>query len=422
MTPSEATAHQPLAADGKPPLTVLIAGDTFTPDVNGAAKFSEHLASGMRGRGHRVHVAAPAASRRHGRWVEEFDGQRIMMHRVRSFRWYPHDWLRYVWPWSARKKAREILDVVQPDVVHFQSAVVLGRAMAREAHARGIRVIGTNHLMMENMVEHSLLPKPLQDVAAELWWKDARETFAMASALTTPTRRAADFLEKNARVEHVLAISCGLRVSDYTPDFSPKAEQRMLFVGRVTGEKHIDVLLRAVQRLQQAGRTRIRLDIVGGGDQKSNLEKLARQLGIEGLTTFHGYVDDADLKRLFTRSTVFAMPSTAELQSIATMEAMSSGLPVVAADAMALPHLVHTGENGYLFTPGDDADLADKLGRVLDAPAEEHERMARRGLEMVAAHDIDATLALFERLYRGEPVDQVAPDSINEQDHSLDGR
>ena len=54
-----------------------------------------------------------------------------------------------------------------------------------------------------------------------------------------------------------------------------------------------------------------------------------------------------------TRGTVFAMPSIAELQSIATMEAMASGLPVVAANAMALPHLVHDGENGYLFEPGD---------------------------------------------------------------------
>ena len=51
------------------------------------------------------------------------------------------------------------------------------------------------------------------------------------------------------------------------------------------------------------------------------------------------------------------MPSIAELQSIATMEAMASALPIVAANAMALPHLVHDGENGYLFEPGNIDDL-----------------------------------------------------------------
>ena len=80
---------------------------------------------------------------------------------------------------------------------------------------------------------------------------------------------------------------------------------------------------------------------------------------------------DEELRQAYTRATVFAMPSIAELQSIATMEAMASGLPVVAANAMALPHLVHDGENGYLFEPGDAQDLADKLSASSTMPQEE---------------------------------------------------
>ena len=164
----------------------------------------------------------------------------------------------------------------------------------------------------------------------------------------------------------------------------------------------------------------MQLDIVGGGDQKKNLQSLAKQLGLADRVTFHGYLSDQELRRMYTRASVFAMPSIAELQSIATMEAMASGQPVVAADAMALPHLVHDGENGFLFEPNNERDLADKLSKALALSTSEREEMARAGLDLVRMHDIDRTLELFERLYRGASVKEVARDSVNEQDHSLD--
>ena len=80
---------------------------------------------------------------------------------------------------------------------------------------------------------------------------------------------------------------------------------------------------------------------------------------------------------------------------------MASGLPIVAADAMALPHLVHHGENGYLFQAGNDRELAEALTQVLTAAPEEYERMQHASLEAVQSHDIDRTLDTFESLYRG---------------------
>ena len=85
--------------------------------------------------------------------------------------------------------------------------------------------------------------------------------------------------------------------------------------------------------------------------------------------------------RCYTRASVFAIASTAELQSIATMEAMASGLPIVAANAVALPHLVHDGENGYLFEPGDVDALAARLTDVLTAAPEERLRMQQASLD-----------------------------------------
>jgi glycosyltransferase involved in cell wall biosynthesis len=106
------------------------------------------------------------------------------------------------------------------------------------------------------------------------------------------------------------------------------------------------------------------------------------------------------------------MPSRAELQSISTMEALASALPVVAADAMALPHLVHPGVNGYLYQPGDIEEFAGYLRTILTAAPDELDRLRRGALRTVEAHDIQRTLDIFEALYRGEEV--VDPDTEGE--------
>ncbi|MDQ0575202.1 glycosyltransferase [Agromyces albus] len=411
-TPSAGTD----GAETERPLRILIGADTFAPDVNGAAKFAERLAAGLVERGHDVHVMAPAASRKHGTWKEVHEGQEITAHRLNSWRWYPHDWLRFALPWRIRQNSARVIDEVTPDVVHFQSHIIVGRGLSLEAEKRGIRIVGTNHFMPENMLEFTLLPAGWQEWAVGLAWKAARRTFGRAEAVTTPTRKAAQFLEKHTGLSGVHAISCGIDAHKYEPSWEPRSENRILFVGRVTGEKQIDVLLRAFALLP--AELDAKLEIVGGGDQKRNLEHMAVELGVADQVTFTGYVADDALRGAYHRASVLAMPSIAELQSIVTMEAMASALPIVAANAMALPHLVHDGENGYLFEPGSPEDLAAKLRIVLEAPAAEYRALKEGSLRMIAAHDIQRTISTFESLYRGkpvtDPVTDVAPAALPE--------
>lgn len=405
VTPSE-TPDDPRAAEQpneRRPLTVLIGADTFAPHVNGAARFAERLAAGLVARGHDVHVLAPSAKHwTSGTAVEVIEDQPMTMHRLPSWRWFPHDWLTFVLPWMSKHHARRALDAVKPDVVHIQSHIVIGRGLAREARKRGIPIIATNHVMAENILDFTTLPPALNDVMLKLAWADAKRTFDMTRAVTTPTRKAADFLESTIDITGVIPISCGIDRSNYTPDLTPRDANRILFVGRLTTEKHIDVLLKAVALLDPA--LDVHVDLVGGGDQRKNLETLAHSLGLDARVTFHGHAPENELRALYSRASVFAIASIAELQSIATMEAMASGLPVVAANAVALPHLVHDGENGYLFEPGNVEEMAARLTDVLTATPEERLRMQQASLDGVAIHDINRTLDTFEALYRGEPL------------------
>lgn len=77
---------------------------------------------------------------------------------------------------------------------------------------------------------------------------------------------------------------------------------------------------------------------------------------------------------------------------------------------MALPHLVHDGENGYLFEPSNPEDLAAKLRTVLEAEPEELLRLKEGSMRLIEAHDIQRTLTTFESLYRGETVADPATD------------
>lgn len=403
---TKATRRSP--HDGKPRLRILIGADTFWPEINGAASFIARLAAGLAERGHDVHIAAPAYdNRKLGPQREVHEGQEMTVHRIYSWRWYPHPWLRFALPWRIKANSAKILDLVKPDVVHFQSHLVIGRGMTVEALKRDITLIGTNHFMPENLLEYTLIiPRWFRAKAVQMAWKDADRIFRRAERVTTPTRKAAEYLEAMTSVTGVLAISCGIDAHHYTPVMERLPNNHIVFLGRLVDEKQIDKLIRAFAKLDVEPAAT--LEIVGGGELEGKLRALAASLGVADRVHLTGYVEESYLREALTKGTVFAMPSIAELQSISTMEAMATGLPVVAANAMALPHLVHDGENGYLFEPGNVDDLAAKLTTVLTMPTKQLLAFKKESLRIVESHDIQRTLDTFESLYRREEVVDTA--------------
>jgi glycosyltransferase involved in cell wall biosynthesis len=113
---------------------------------------------------------------------------------------------------------------------------------------------------------------------------------------------------------------------------------------------------------------------------------------------FTGFVPDDDLPYLYSVSDVYVGAGAAELQGIAVMEAMATGLPVLAANAVALPELVKEGENGYLFSL-DPADLADKMLKML-SQQESWTGMGEKSLAYIQVHDAPSALSQLECLYR----------------------
>ncbi len=381
----------------------MIGGDTFAPDINGSASFAKRLAVVLTQRGHEVHIVAPAPDRHHGSRIEVHDGVELMVHRLKSWPWWPHPWVRFALPWRIKANARRLMAEVKPDVVHFQSHIIMGTGLAPAAKAAGIRLVGTNHTMAENIAQHvTILPPPALRWLIRSQWKAAAGVYAQADVVTTPTKRSSDYFEKMTGLTDVHSISNGIDTANYVPSFKPRTENRIVFVGRLDEEKCIHELLQAFALLDTG--LDAKLDIVGHGEDLHRLERMSRDLGIADRVIFHGKASDEQLRDILTNGAVFAMPSRAELQCIAAMEAMASALPVVAADAMALPHLVHPGENGYLYEPGDIPAFAAHITSVLTAAPDEYTAMKKASQRIVAKHDLQATVDTFEALYRGETV------------------
>lgn len=386
---------------GKKPLTIIIAADTYPPNVNGAAQFGYRLAKGMTGLGHDVHVLAPNTGS--GRSFSEPDGD-WAVHRLRSHGVPTHEYWRICLPWEIKRDISMLFDRVQPDVVHIQCHYMVGEYALYEAAKRGIRVIATNHFMPENLNPFLPFPQWFKDIVARNSWRDMGKVMGRAAAVTTPTALAAKAMHEHAFLRKVLPVSNGIDASAYErkpgESVEPQGHPTVLFVGRLAEEKHVNVLIDAVAKTPPE--LNVHLEVVGGGEVKPALQAQAARLGLQDRVKFAGLISDEELRLAYLRAAVFCQPGTAELQSLVALEAMSASTPVLLANAMALPHLVDDGENGYLFTPNDSDDLARRLTQMLSLPPAELERMGKASRSMVEKHSIASTLATFEGLYYGE--------------------
>lgn len=392
--------------DTSKPLTILIAADTYPPHVNGAAQFGYRLAKGMTARGHNVHVLACRQDK--GKSYTEFRDE-ATVHRLRSHGVFTHEYFRICFPWEIKKEISLLFDKVQPDVVHIQSHYMIGEHVLYEAVKRGIRVVATNHFMPENLNPFLPFPQWFKDIVGRISWKDMGKVMGQADVVTTPTPLAAKAMHQHAFLRKVLPLSNGIDSAAYElqpgESIEPNSYPTVLFAGRLAEEKHVDVLIDAVAKTPRE--LNVHLEIVGGGEVRPALEAQVARLGLGDRVKFLGLASDEDLREAYIRADIFCMPGTAELQSLVTLEAMSASTPVLLANAMALPHLVRDGENGYLFTPNDSGELAAKITKLLQLPEDQLKAMGKLSREMVEPHSINGTLQTFEDLYRGASYEDM---------------
>jgi len=178
-----------------------------------------------------------------------------------------------------------------------------------------------------------------------------------------------------------------------------RGEETVLFVGRLSTQKNLPLLLEALRILVCRGRPAT-LRIVGEGEEEGLLRRLVSELGLADRVILAGRLEGEALAREYRRASVLALPSERESFGIVLIEAMSYGTPVVATDILGLRDVVDNGVTGLLCAGVPEA-FAGALEAVLADPAL-RERLAAAGLEEARRYDwrviIPRYLALYDQI------------------------
>jgi glycosyltransferase involved in cell wall biosynthesis len=192
-------------------------------------------------------------------------------------------------------------------------------------------------------------------------------------------------------------VHCGVEPASYGRAAGERraGPVEVLSIGRLEPMKGFAVLIDAVARLVGEG-VDVRLTIVGDGPQRAALESAARD--VAHAVRFTGALGAPEVARRLAESDLFCLPSFAEGVPVVLMEAMATGLPVVATRVMGVPELVRE-EAGVLVAPGRAEPLAAAL-RALIEDAAGRERMGRAGRAIVAREfDVDDSAAQLLALF-----------------------
>ena len=253
-------------------------------------------------------------------------------------------------------------------IVHAHSPFVTGWLGARVARRARVPLVFTYHTQLEAYAHYV----PFQrDVILSAATRLTRAYANNADAVIVPTRAMESHLRGlgvTARIEIVPSgIDCarfasGVRRDDLRARFGASPRDRLLLVvGRLGREKNVDLALEAFARVSDA---RARLAIVGEGTHRAELERACARLGIASHVHFAGEFAREDLPDVYASADAFVFTSRTETQGLVLVEALASGVPIVAIETPATVDVL--GGQGTLVT-GDAVALATAIGRVLDA-------------------------------------------------------
>ncbi|MHB1232229.1 MAG: TIGR04063 family PEP-CTERM/XrtA system glycosyltransferase [Burkholderiales bacterium] len=282
---------------------------------------------------------------------------------------------------ALERRLDEVLDQVQPDIVHAHSPVLNAIPALRAAHRRGIPVVYEVRAFWEDAaVDHGTTREdsPRYRLTRSL------ETYAFkqADAVTTICEGLrADIVARGIPSNKVTVIPNAVDIEKFSvggvPDETLKMQlglsgTRVLgFIGSFYAYEGLDLLLSALSRmLDQAPDVRVLL--VGGGPQEEALKQQARRLGIADNVVFSGRVPHEQVNRYYDLVDVLVYPRhsmrlTELVTPLKPLEAMAQGRLFVASDVGGHKELIRDGETGVLFKAGDAQSLADKVLGLLQS-------------------------------------------------------
>lgn len=350
-----------MATLGPDPMHVALVTETWPPEINGVALTVQSLAAGLSDLGHRVEVVRPRQSDEEA--AEGPAGVEHVLVRGAALPRYPG--LRFGLP--ARHTLLRRWRLERPDAIYVATEGPLGVSAMTIAHRLGVPACTGFHTRFDDFVRHYGLGFLTPAVFAWL-----RRFHNRAAATLVPTEELARYLRRH-RFRNVRLLHRAVDTQLFHParrDAALRAQWGLdgdqlavIHVGRVAPEKNLDLLVRAFRRIQTC-RPDARLILVGDGPARAALAQQHPDV------VFSGLHRGESLARHYASGDLFLFPSITETFGNVTLEAMASGLAVVAYDYGAARERIADGQTGRRV-PFDDADafVEAALALAADDPA-----------------------------------------------------
>ncbi len=342
-------------------MKILITTDWYLPVINGVVTSVVNLTKGLTEMGHEVRILTLSGS-----LYSYKKGQAVYIGSIGVGKIYPDARMRMA------LAHRYIYELIQwhPDIIHSQcefSTFYLARKIAKASHAP---IVHTYHTVYEDYTHYFSPNIYFGKAVAALF---SRKILDKTEAVIVPSEKIRAMLLTYGITKPIATIPSGLDLNRFMITFTTaelkklrseygmKPDQKvLLYIGRLAEEKNIEELFQLLALWQ---RKDFVLLLVGDGPYRRELEKTAQKMKIGNRVIFTGMVPPAEIAKYYRLGDVFVSASQSETQGLTYMEAMVSGLPVVAKADPCLNDIVRDNENGFQYH--SFAEFKDRIEQIL---------------------------------------------------------
>ncbi|MGN2414318.1 glycosyltransferase family 4 protein [Pseudomonas syringae] len=381
-------------------LHVTLITETFTPEINGVANTLGRLCDGLRLRGHRVELVRPRQNdETHSGAVDD-----LLLCRGWPIPGYPG----LQWGQSSMHKLLRRWQRRRPDVLYIATEGPLGLSALRAARRLGIAVISGFHTNFPQYTQQYGMGFVTRLLTHYLRWFHNRSRLTLVPSISQKVE-----LERRG-FERIELLSRGVDSQLFSPSRRSQALREswglqaadigVIHVGRLAPEKNLGLLKTSFEALKERYPQRtLKLIVVGDGPQRAELERQIPD------AIFCGTQRGEDLATHYASGDMFLFPSLTETFGNVVLEALASGLGVVAYDEAAAGQHIRHGHNGALAMPGDEEAFIDAARWLLE-DSETLRRVRLNARQHASRQGWNVIIDQFERQLReASPSGNINP-------------